>query len=625
MTEVRNIGYLSWKDPFAWMESMKGKRWTSMLAHEKHNYNTLAKQVEKEARHIEQEITDVYQYLDLPPFLIGNIQVTITETNRYKWGFTSKKQILVDDLDVANNHVWYAMEDDNDVNKNKVVCVNGDGKIQWSRKEVSSQIAVIDNICYYIMVTDYYNTIELRACNAYTGRNERILYKEPNKECDLTLWKTSGHTLYLQSSDPSQSQLFHITDHNVVPLYKSSKFQIPLGKDAVLTRQRVDAPWVAQGKSISSWILPKQEIEHAVLHSGHIVTIYEGAHTIWFCSPHKEPVRIFSIKAGDIIPLPWASWLEIDSYIIKSPFSIPQVMNIIDNTPVFVEPLPIERPVRFRPLEVHHAYTTSKDGTSVPYIFIKEKGTKPKALLVYVYGAYGSSSAIEWPYRTWYPLLQRDWAIVYALVRGGGDVDMKWANQGRRDNRHQSVDDYEAVIRAAQHITKINAEHTVIYGRSAGGVPVGSIITRYPDGNLVGAAYTEVPYVDMLRDTTNPKLPLTVGEYKEFGNPRASLLHFDELLHVSPINALPADGASMFVLTRVGLLDRQVYAYESFKWIQHLRGSTSTIITDPKGKYVIYDNHEAHVYGRKKYIPAHAMDLAILDAWAKKQLRISGD
>jgi protease II len=129
----------------------------------------------------------------------------------------------------------------------------------------------------------------------------------------------------------------------------------------------------------------------------------------------------------------------------------------------------------------------------------------------------------------------------------------------------------------------------------------------------------------MLRDTTNPKLPLTVGEYKEFGNPRASLLNFDELLHVSPVNALPADGASMFVLTRVGLLDRQVYAYESFKWIQHLRGSNADIITDPQGKYVIYDNHEAHVYGRTKYIPAHAMDLAILDAWAKKQLRISGD
>ena len=54
---VRDIGYISWKDPFAWMESMKGKHWNNLLLHEKHNYNTLAKQVHRETRHMEKEIT----------------------------------------------------------------------------------------------------------------------------------------------------------------------------------------------------------------------------------------------------------------------------------------------------------------------------------------------------------------------------------------------------------------------------------------------------------------------------------------------------------------------------------------------------------------------------------------
>ena len=172
-------------------------------------------------------------------------------------------------------------------------------------------------------------------------------------------------------------------------------------------------------------------------------------------------------------------------------------------------------------------------------------------------------------------------------------------------------------------MTKCNARHTVIYGRSAGGVPVGSIISRHPDGMLVGAAYTEVPYVDMLRDTTNPTLPLTVGEYKEFGNPRESLSNMMELMKVSPINTLPADGApGVFVLSRVGLLDRQVYAYESFKWIQRLRGNNTTIDTEPKGKYVIFEKQEAHKYGLHHFIPTHAMDLAILDTWIKGELRI---
>jgi oligopeptidase B len=320
----------------------------------------------------------------------------------------------------------------------------------------------------------------------------------------------------------------------------------------------------------------------------------------------------------------------MESYIVKSPFSIPQVIHIIDNKVIETPShhtlhthISIKRPVQFKPLEVHRFHTTSTDGTSVPYVLIKEKGVKPKGMLVYVYGAYGVSSLIDWPYKLWYPLLQRRWAIVYALVRGGGDNDMKWANAARRNHRHCSIEDYEAVIRDAQHRTKLNARHTVIYGRSAGGVPVGAVIARHPDGTLVGAAYTEVPYVDMLRDTTNPTLPLTVGEYKEFGNPRESVSNMMELLKVSPMNTLPADGApGVFVLSRVGLLDRQVYAYESFKWIQKLRGNHTTIDTIPKGKYVMFEQREAHVYGKKRFLPTHATDLAIMDSWMDGKLKI---
>jgi oligopeptidase B len=198
---------------------------------------------------------------------------------------------------------------------------------------------------------------------------------------------------------------------------------------------------------------------------------------------------------------------------------------------------------------------------------------------------------------------------------------MKWANAARRDHRHRSIEDYEAVIRDAQLQNKLGPRQTVIYGRSAGGIPVGAVVARHPDGTLVGAAYTEVPYVDVLRTTTNPALPLTVGEYKEFGNPRESILNMKELLSISPINTLPADGApGVFVLSRVGLLDKQVYAYESFKWIQKLRGNYDTVGIEPKGKYVIFEMGEAHKYGKKRFIPTHASDLAILDSWMDREI-----
>jgi len=636
MTSIRNIEYVSWKDPFAWMESMRGKRWDNVLTHEKHNYTTLSKQVQPKIRQMQQEIKDVYQYLELPPFTIGNgtVNIKFTYLGKFSWAWAWSSTFReVDDLDVQANYVWYVLEDVH--YKNKIVCMNEKEKIIWTRNEVSSQIAVIGDLCYYIMVTDYFNTIEVRVCHAKTGTHERILFKEPNKENDLLFWKTSNRTLYLQSSNPERSTLYRIHGTTVTPLYLSSAFQIPVGlsitgldkSDSVLTKQTLTSTWVARGNPISNWILPSEEIQYVALHSHHILTIFEGSQTIWFCS-HKHPAPIYKIKAGEITPLYWSNWENavMESYIVRSPFSVPHVIHImdhkiLDNRSLYVNTLRIERPIRFKPLEVHRFHTVSPDGTRVPYIIIKEKG-KPKAQLIYVYGAYGSTTPIEWPYKTWYSLLQRKWAIVYAMIRGGGDIDMKWANAARRDQRHLAIDDVEAVIHDAQRINKLGSHQTVIYGRSAGGVPVGAIVSRYPDGTLVGAAYTEVPYVDVLRTATNPDLPLTVGEYKEFGNPRESILNFKELLKVSPVNTIPADGApGVFVLTRVGLLDRQVYAYESFKWIQRLRGNTE-IGFEPKKKYVIFDRKEAHKYEKERYIPTHAADLAILDNWVEGKLKI---
>jgi hypothetical protein len=94
-------------------------------------------------------------------------------------------------------------------------------------------------------------------------------------------------------------------------------------------------------------------------------------------------------------------------------------------------------------------------------------------------------------------------------------------------------------------------------------------------------------------------------------------------MNVSPINTLPADGApGVFVLTRVGLLDRQVYAYESFKWVQRLRGNDTRVSVEPRGKYVMFDKQEAHKYEKEHYIPTHATDMAILDAWVEGRIRV---
>ena len=636
--EVRNLGYLKWRDPLAWMESMKGKRWENLIKREKHHFNELATQpsVENEARQMEKEIIMAQQYSKLPGFKIGcgTIDIILAPGYKFIWKWSwSKSTKSASDIDVQGNIVWYVTSDDDEYNKNKLICELSDGKVIWSRKAVSSQIAVIGELCYYVKVIEYFRTVELCVCNAQTGRNERILYKENDKMRDLVLYKGSNKSLYLVSNSPVNSILYKITGFELDQLAKNSLMQMPLGEsiygdDCILVRKSLFEKWGAIGKPINEWILPDEEIQWMNIQSGNILTINEGAQSIWFCSSRKKPKLILKLKVGYIDPNIWGLWDNslIQTFAIKSPFEVPFMIHIINNKIVRDEiKMDIKHPIVFNPLDVHRFHTISHDGTKVPFIIIKEKGIKPKAQLIYVYGAYGSSTPIGWPYNQWYPILKRKWAIVFALVRGGGDIDAAWAEAARRENRHVAVNDFEAVIRAAKTKNNLDAEKTVIYGRSAGGVPVGAIIARYPGGQLFGAAMTEVPYVDVLRTTSNPDLPLTIGEYDEFGNPIERILNFKELLSVSPIDTLPAYGApGIFVISRVGLLDKQVFAYESFKWIQRLRGgalTTDGTISHPSGKYVTFERKEGHQYSSSKFPRFRAIDLAILDNYIEGKLR----
>jgi protease II len=598
---------------------------------------------------MEQEINQAQQYLTVPSFKIGSgsIDISLGPNSIYlwKWAWSNKALKKVLDIDVYGNAVWY-IETDEEANNNKLICETSDGKILWSKKKVSWQVAVIGELCYYIKISDYFRTIELCVCNAYTGNNEQILYKEPDRRRELTLHKCSNRTLYLVSDDTVNSKLYRViisssnsysrnhTSHEIQPLARNSLLQWPLGEsiygdDCILVRKSRYMPWIAVGKPINEWIFPDEEIEWANIQTGNIVTICEGAKSIWFCAPKKKPRLILKIKIGNIEPNVWTSWenSSVHDFIIKSPFEIPFLVHLTNNKLMRSQrSIHIEHHIKFNPLDVHRYHTLSKDGTRVPFIVIKEKGIKPKAQLIYVYGAYGSSTQIGWPYNKWYPILKRKWAIVYALVRGGGDVDAGWAEDARRENRHLSVDDFEATIKAAKIKNELSADKTVIYGRSAGGLPIGALVSRFPDGTMVGAAFTEVPYVDVLRTSSNPDLPLTVGEYGEFGNPNKRIVNFKELLSVSPINTLPADGApGVFVISRVGLLDKQVFAYESFKWIQRLRGTGDNgenISDNPKGKYVTFEREEGHYYNPKRFPRFRGIDLAILDGWIEGKLEL---
>jgi oligopeptidase B len=139
---------------------------------------------------------------------------------------------------------------------------------------------------------------------------------------------------------------------------------------------------------------------------------------------------------------------------------------------------------------------------------------------------------------------------------------------------------------------------------------VGTATARNPGGELFGSVYTEVPYVDVLRTASNPRLPLTEYEYLEFGDPAHNPQDFATLLRLSPVDALGPGGApGVFVLCRTAVNDRQVYAYESFKWVDALRGKAA----GGKPKLVGLNHGQGHFTRGDQLYVDRSEDLILLE------------
>jgi protease II len=265
------------------------------------------------------------------------------------------------------------------------------------------------------------------------------------------------------------------------------------------------------------------------------------------------------------------------------------------------------------PLElIRHATGTARasDGTSIPYTFVSAV-KNPKKLLVTGYGAYGLSSHRSYPIR-WLPWLRQGYAVVEAAPRGGREDGDKWYDAARTALRKRATfTDAAAVIAAAQKRFRFKKENTVFHGRSAGGWTAAYIGLVHHD--RVAAIYAEVPYLDVLRTTTNPSLPLTQLEYDEFGDPARRPEEYAALQMLSPMDiAAAAPAAAPFFLLRSALYDSQVLPYEPLKFAAKLRGLGWPVVTG-------VDGDGGHFTKTKNLFTILAEDLALLDATVKQK------
>ena len=214
-------------------------------------------------------------------------------------------------------------------------------------------------------------------------------------------------------------------------------------------------------------------------------------------------------------------------------------------------------------------WATAKDGVRVPITILHKKGlprdgTAP--CLLYGYGSYGIPQNVTFS-STRFSLVDRGMVFAMAHIRGGGDFGETWHDAARMESKMNTFTDFIACAEAliAQGVAR--KDGIVIQGGSAGGLLVGAVTNLRPD--LFKGVLAQVPFVDVLNTMLDESLPLTVGEFEEWGNPK-NAAQYRWMRAYSPYDNLRAtDYPGMLV--RTSLNDSQVSYWEPAKYVARMR------------------------------------------------------
>ena len=209
------------------------------------------------------------------------------------------------------------------------------------------------------------------------------------------------------------------------------------------------------------------------------------------------------------------------------------------------------------------------DGTEVPVSLVWRRDRKtrgPQPLLLYGYGSYGIPLDPGFS-QTRVSLLDRGVIFAIAHIRGGGDLGRTWYEAGKMARKETTFTDFIACAEALIARGLTVPQMLAIEGGSAGGLLMGAVVNRRPE--LFKAVVAEVPFVDVINTMLDETLPLTAGEFIEWGNPKIAE-QYAWMRAYSPYDNL-RPGAYPAMLVRTGLNDTQVSYWEPAKYVARLR------------------------------------------------------
>ena len=258
--------------------------------------------------------------------------------------------------------------------------------------------------------------------------------------------------------------------------------------------------------------------------------------------------------------------------------------------------------------KVDRKFITARDGTSVPVslVYKRSKFNKNKnPLFIYGYGSYGNSIDAGFS-SSRLSLLDRGFIFAIAHIRGGQELGRSWYEDGKIFNKLNTFYDFIDVTKGLLEKGYGDSDRVYAGGGSAGGLLMGAIVNMEP--KLYNGIISNVPFVDVITTMSDPSIPLTTGEYSEWGNP-ANKDEFEYILQYSPYDNIDSHEYPSILVT-AGLWDSQVQYYEPAKYVAKLRDYNKS--KNPVLMKVNMTAGHSGVSGRFESLKEVAMEYAFL-------------
>ncbi|MEH6451720.1 MAG: S9 family peptidase [Psychromonas sp.] len=253
-----------------------------------------------------------------------------------------------------------------------------------------------------------------------------------------------------------------------------------------------------------------------------------------------------------------------------------------------------------------------RDNVKVPVslVYRKQLFNHHNPILIYAYGSYGHSLDIAFSSAN-LSLLDRGFVYAVAHIRGGEDLGRSWYEDGKLLNKQNTFNDFIDVSERLVELGYGKKDKVFAMGGSAGGLLMGAIINQAPE--LYKGVVAAVPFVDIVSTMLDESIPLTTGEYDEWGNPNDKV-YYDYMLSYSPYDQVTAQNYPNMLVT-TGLHDSQVQYWEPAKWVAKLRD----LKTDDNQLLLYTDMEAGHggKSGRFKHFEDIAREFAFLIDLAK--------